>query len=69
MLGEEMEEPPLWEAISTAPYGCDLELAVIDGNHVHPLIFPCQRTTGGWVKASNRERVLVSPTHWRLWSA
>jgi hypothetical protein len=59
----------MWKGISTAPYDCDLELAVIDGNRVHPLIFACRRTASGWIKASNRERVLVSPTHWRLWSA
>jgi hypothetical protein len=64
-----MDEPPVWERISIAPYDCDLELAVIEGNRVHPLIFACRRTASGWVKASSRERVLVSPTHWRLWSA
>jgi hypothetical protein len=64
-----MDEPRVWEEISTAPYGCDLELAVIDGNRVHPLIFACRRIPSGWTKASSRERVMVSPTHWRLWSA
>ena len=64
-----MDEPPVWEDISTAPYECDLELAVVDGNRVHPLIFACRRTASGWTKASSRERVMVSPTHWRLWSA
>jgi hypothetical protein len=64
-----MDKSSVWEDISTAPYDCDLELAVIDGNRVHPLVFACRRTTSGWVKASARERVLVSPTHWRLWPA
>jgi hypothetical protein len=64
-----MDEPSVWEGISTAPFDCDLELAVIDGNHVHPLIFACRRTASGWVKAASRERVMVSPTHWRPWSA
>jgi hypothetical protein len=63
-----MDEPSVWEGISTAPFDCDLELAVIDGNRVHPLIFACRRTPSGWVKASSRERVLVNPTHWRPWS-
>ena len=57
----------MWESISTAPYDCDLELAVVEDNSVHPLIFPCRRTKDGWVKASTRERVIVSPTHWRVW--
>ena len=64
-----MDESPVWERIVTAPYDRDLELAVIEGDHVHSLIFACRRTTSGWVKASSRERVQVSPTHWRLWSS
>jgi len=63
-----MDEQPLWEGIATAPYECDLELAVIEGDRVHPLIFACRRTASGWVKTANRQRVLVNPTHWRLWS-
>lgn len=64
-----MSKSSIWEDIATAPYDCDLELAVIDGNRVHPLIFACRRTATGWVKVSSRERVPISPTHWRLWSA
>lgn len=62
-----MDEPRIWEEISTAPYDRDLELAVIDEQCVHRLVFACRRTTSGWVKASSRERVLVDPTHWRPW--
>ena len=62
-----MDEGPVWERIATAPYDCDLELAVIEGNHVHPLVFACRRMHDGWIKVSTRERVLVSPTHWRHW--
>jgi hypothetical protein len=64
-----MAEPAVWEGISTAPYDRDLELAVIEGNRVYPLVFACRRTTSGWVKTTSRERVLISPTHWRPWSA
>jgi len=63
-----MKDRPIWETITTAPYESDLELAVVEGNHVHPLVFACRRTTEGWVKASTRERVVINPTHWRLWS-
>jgi hypothetical protein len=62
-----MDESPLWERISTAPYDRELELAVIEKDRVHPLVFACRRTASGWVNASSRERVPVSPTHWRLW--
>lgn len=62
-----MTDGPTWEPIATAPYDRDLELAVVEQRRVHPLIFACRRTTAGWIKASTRERVTVSPTHWRLW--
>jgi hypothetical protein len=64
---ETMDQQTLWEKISTAPFDRDLELAVIERDHLHPLVFACRRTTSGWVKVANRERVNVSPTHWRLW--
>lgn len=64
-----MNDQLQWESISTAPYERDLELAVIEGDHVHSLVFPCRRTMDGWVKASSHERVVVSPTHWRTWLA
>ena len=62
-----MDDEPVWETISTAPYGRDLELAMIEGRHVHPLVFACRRTPNGWVKDATREQVFVNPTHWRLW--
>jgi hypothetical protein len=57
----------VWETISTAPYDRDLELAVIEKGHVHPLVFACRRMPTGWIKVASRERVFVSPTHWRPW--
>jgi hypothetical protein len=57
----------VWEGISTAPYDRDLELAVIERDRVHPLVFACRRTASGWVKMPTRERVSISPTHWRPW--
>jgi hypothetical protein len=62
-----MNEIPIWEPIASAPYDRDLELAVVDRHRVHPLVFACRRTAAGWIKASTRERVSVSPTHWRPW--
>jgi hypothetical protein len=63
-----MDDRSVWETISTAPFGRDHELAVIEGNHVHPLIFACRRAPDGWTKVQTLERVIVSPTHWRPWS-
>jgi hypothetical protein len=62
-----MDEGQVWEEISTAPYDRDLELAVVEADRVHRLIFACRRTTSGWIKAATRERVNVNPTHWRAW--
>jgi hypothetical protein len=56
-----------WQAIGTAPFGRDLELAVIDANEVHTLVFPCRRVFHGWAKAKTDSLVNVHPTHWREW--
>ena len=57
----------MWEDISKAPFECDLELAFIDKDGAHALIFPCRRIAYGWVKAKTKERVEVRPSHWRKW--
>jgi hypothetical protein len=57
----------VWEKIATAPYDRDLEVAVVEGDRLHPLVFACRRLPNGWVKVSTRERVVISPTHWRAW--
>jgi hypothetical protein len=56
-----------WQPISTAPFGPDLELAVIDGDGPHALVFPCRRILGGWMKVESKEQIDVHPTHWREW--
>lgn len=63
-MGSELD----WETISTAPFDRDLELAVVEGGRVYPLIFACRRTARGWIRVPSMERVTVNPTHWRLWS-
>jgi hypothetical protein len=57
----------MWQPISNAPFDRDLELAVIDGDGPHALVFPCRRVLTGWTKSATKERVDVSPTHWRIW--
>ena len=64
---DSMDDGLVWEKISTAPYGRDLELAVIEEDRVHPLVFACRRTPNGWIKVPSMERIVVSPTHWRIW--
>lgn len=64
-----MVDGTVWQTIATAPYDRDLELAVVEGDRVHPLIFACRRTPVGWIRVTTRERVTVNPTHWRPWPA
>ncbi|WP_346730131.1 hypothetical protein [Bradyrhizobium sp. IC3195] len=57
-----------WERLETAPpFDRDLEIAVIEGNTIHRVVFPCRRIFDGWIKAKTGERVAVQPTHWRIW--
>ncbi len=57
----------MWQHVSTAPFDRDLELAVIDDDGPHALVFPCRRILNGWMKVETKERLDVRPTHWREW--
>jgi hypothetical protein len=57
-----------WKPIDTAPFGPDVELAIIDRDGTHALAFPCQRFVGGWMNAKTRKELSVLPTHWRIWT-
>jgi hypothetical protein len=57
-----------WHPISTAPFDRNLELAVINYDGAHALVFACRRILGGWLNAETKKRVDVEPSHWRDWS-
>jgi hypothetical protein len=57
-----------WLKIENAPFERDLEVAVIDFDGAHAVVFPCRRVLGGWVKATTLAPVNIHPTHWREWS-
>jgi hypothetical protein len=57
----------MWESILTVPFFRMLELAVLDEEGMHPLVFPCEKTLEGWKHALTGMLVDVSPTHWRHW--
>jgi len=57
----------VWQPISSAPFDRDLELAVIDRDGPHALVFACRRILSGWVNAESKQRLDVRPTHWREW--
>ncbi len=63
----EMDSPKMWHPISSAPFDRDLELAVIDREGPHALVFPCRRVLHGWINAGTRRQIEVNPTHWREW--
>jgi hypothetical protein len=52
-----MRDPSVWEDISTAPFDRELELAVVERNSVHALVFACRRIFGGWINAQTNQRV------------
>lgn len=56
-----------WQPISTAPFGRDLHLSVIERGEVYALAFPCRRSAVGWIDTATRKPVQVDPTHWREW--
>jgi hypothetical protein len=56
-----------WKPIASAPFDCDLELAVIDRDGPHALVFPCRRILGSWMSVETKQRIEVYPTHWREW--
>jgi len=52
-----------WLNIEAAPFDRDLEVAVIDSEGAHAVVFPCRRILGGWVNAATRAPVKIHPTH------
>lgn len=56
-----------WHPIASAPFDCDIELAVVEGADAHALVFRCRRGPYGWVNAASGKRIDIDPTHWREW--
>jgi hypothetical protein len=53
----------MWQPISTAPFGTNLELYVIEWEIPCTLVFPCRRVLNGWVNAETLSPVDLHPTH------
>jgi len=53
--------------MSEIPTDRDLRLAVLDGDAVHALVFPCRRHGKTWANAKTGQLVEVIPTHWQEW--
>jgi hypothetical protein len=56
-----------WRPVTSAPFDRDLELAVLDWEGTHMLVFPCRRIVSGWLDTETKEQIDVEPTHWRPW--
>lgn len=59
--------PDKWLPVSIAPFDTDLEVAVLDRQGAHALLFPSRRTKMGWADATTQKRLDIEPTHWRKW--
>lgn len=57
----------MWNPIITAPFDLELELAVLDAEGEHALVFPCTKHRGYWKSTLTGERIDIHPTHWRAW--
>ncbi|RUV80780.1 MAG: hypothetical protein EOQ55_27950 [Mesorhizobium sp.] len=57
----------MWNPIASAPFGRSLELAVLDEEGLHALVFPCEKWQEGWRHAVTGLRIDIRPTHWRDW--
>lgn len=57
-----------WSKIEAAPFEHDIEVAVMEFDGPHAVVFSCRRLLCGWVKASTREPVEIHPNHWGEWS-
>ena len=51
-----------WQPISSAPFDSQLALAALDVKDRMRLCFHAHRILGGWVDATTRERINISPT-------
>ncbi len=62
----------MWRYIGsyeTIPNDRDLMVAVIDGDELHIVEFPCRWREGCWIEANTGRMIEVRPTHWRQWSS
>ena len=55
-----------WHPIADAPFGRDLEVAVLEKQEYCSLVVPCRRDGPGWQDGRGRP-IDINPTHWRDW--
>jgi hypothetical protein len=57
----------MWQPVLSAPFEPRLELAVLDKDGEHALVFPCRRVPGGRIDTRTARWIEVHPTYWREW--
>ena len=59
----------MWEPMATAPPDRIVRLAIIDkSGAIYALPHPCRRARdGGWIDATSKEPISVSPSAWEPW--
>lgn len=60
------EREVTWKPILSAPFDCDLKVAVLDEGE-HALAFPCIKAREGWKDAVTGVVLDIHPTHWCEW--
>ena len=73
MSARSSKNPPVtfgakWEAATTAPLDCDLEVCVVDEIGPCPWIFPCRLTGAGWINVHTGQNLAHRPSYWREWT-
>ena len=58
-----------WQAIASALFDRDLELAVIDAQGPHNARVSLLSCLRGWINVETNLPVDVHPTHWREWDS
>jgi hypothetical protein len=67
LLHRRDQVPVMWRSVVEASFGKDMELAAIDDEDVHALVFPCQPMPATLVNAMTGEILNDHPTRWCAW--
>jgi hypothetical protein len=65
-----LDRSDVWRRIDgSEPIATDLEICVEENGELIPLVFPCRKRIAMWVDARSGRRLIIHPSHWRLWNS
>jgi hypothetical protein len=65
-----LERPDVWRRVDgSEPIATDLEICVEENGELIPLVFPCRKKVAMRVDARSGRRLIIHPSHWRLWQS